>query len=184
MTKHTHKLNLKKILTGSALIVGLSLTATAAQAQTAVDPWTGAIPGSTIYFPANDNLKQIRKMLNNGEIDKAVVFAQQNIKSIETESRSGKTTRLRYDAYNALCISLTAQGSFDKAREACDTAIKESPNRWMAYNSRGSLNYKTENLSAALSDYRLALENSPTTGDIKSILEHNIDLTQNKASQN
>lgn len=172
------KITLKKIFTCAAILGGVTFTSSAL-AQSAVEPWTGAIPGDTIYFANNDGLKQIRKMLNDGEIDKAVVFAQAYVKSADTDLRSGKTSSMRYDAYNALCIAYTAQKKFTAAKEACDTAIKLSPKGWLAYNSRGSLNLKNGNLTEANNDYRMALENAPSKGDIRTILEHNINLSQN-----
>jgi tetratricopeptide (TPR) repeat protein len=176
------KITLKNIITRAALVFGLSTTI--AISQTATEPWTGTIPGDTINLTGGDNLKQIRTLLNEGKIDKAVIFAQQNVKSIDGESRSKKTSTHRYDAYNALCLALTAQQKYDDAKEACNTAIKDSPNRWMAYNSRGSLNLKTGNFSDSSNDYRMAMENAPSSGNFKSILEHNMKLAQNKMSSN
>ncbi|MDG1996831.1 MAG: tetratricopeptide repeat protein [Emcibacteraceae bacterium] len=175
-------ISLKNIITSAALIFGLSTTI--AMSQNATEPWTGAIPGDTINLAYFDNLKQIRTLLNDGKANKAVVFATQHINSIETESRSGKTTEHRYDAYNALCLALTAQKNYDDAKEACNTAIKASPNRWMAYNSRGSLYLKMGNFSDSSNDYRMAMENAPSSGSFKTILEHNMELAQNKVSSN
>ena len=119
----------------------------------------------------------------SGDITNAVRLAEKNIKSIENNSRSGKTTKYSYDAYNALCISLTAQKNYERALIACNTAIKDSPNRWFAFNSRGSLKYQTEKFKDAISDYRLALDNAPKFADITSILEHNIRLSEAKVTK-
>ncbi len=181
MINMINQLKLKYIVAGTVMAVGM---VTNANAQTAIDPWTGAIPGDTYRFSSDDSLKNIRKLLNEGKIDEAVTFARANVQSIEQESRSGKTSSLRYDAYNALCISLTAKSSYDEAKEACNTAIKDSPNRWMAYNSRGTLNLKMGNFPEAVSDYNMALNNAPSSSDIRSILEHNVSLAQNKISSN
>jgi tetratricopeptide (TPR) repeat protein len=175
-------INLKNFIASTALVFGLS--STVALAQNAAEPWTGTIPGDTIYFSGGNSLKQIRSLLNEGKVDKAVVFAKQHAKSTDIESRSGKKPKMRYDAYNALCLSLTAQKEYDEAKEACDTAVKDSPNRWMAYNSRGSLNLRTGNYSEAGNNYRMAMEKAPSTGKFKSILEHNMNLAQNRVSPN
>ncbi|MCC3862152.1 hypothetical protein [Pseudemcibacter aquimaris] len=168
----------KAIALGAAVLLGISALPASSVAQTATEAWTGAIPGDTIYFGTDDNLVRIRGMLNNGDIDRAVVFASEYAESFEENKRSGKTSPRRYDAYNALCLALSAQKNYDAAREACDEAINESPERWMAYNSRGSLNLKSGNARAAAEDYRKALEYAPDTGDIKAILEHNVQLAQ------
>jgi tetratricopeptide (TPR) repeat protein len=172
----------KNIITSAALVFGLSTTI--AISQTATEPWTGTIPGDTIYFSSGDNLKQIRTLLNEGKVEKAVVFARQNVKSIDGEKRSGKTSMQRYDAYNALCLALTAQQKYDDAKEACNTAIKDSPDRWMAYNSRGSLNLRMGSFSESSNDYSMAMKNAPSSGNFKSILEHNMNLAQNRISPN
>lgn len=181
MSNYTLKLpKLKSAAAGALITLGLLAIPAIANAQTATEPWTGAIAGDNINVGTNDMLTDIRRKLNGGDITDAVRLAERYVESIEQNSRSGKTTTYRYDAYNALCISLTAQKSYDKASEACNTAIKDSPNRWFAYNSRGSLNYRTGKFADAIKDYRLALENAPQVGDISSVLEHNIRLAEAK----
>lgn len=170
-------------LTPIVTLISIIFMSTVANTQTAPEPWTGAIPGDNIHFGTNDVLVSIRKNLNRGDITNAVRLAEKNIKSIENNSRSGKTTKYSYDAYNALCISLTAQKNYERALIACNTAIKDSPNRWFAFNSRGSLKYQTEKFKDAISDYRLALDNAPKFADITSILEHNIRLSEAKVTK-
>ncbi len=169
----------KVLAVGAVLIAGSS---TLANAQNASDPWTGAVPGSNFQMPGDGTLQSIREMLNDGEIDRAVNLAKRNVASFERESRSGKTAALRYDAYNALCIALSAKQNHDEAIKACDEAIKDSPNRWMAYNSRGTANLRMGNYSAALNDYNLALENSPGTADVRTVLQHNVEVARNRTS--
>ncbi len=177
---YTKLINTTKVFAVSvALIAG---SGAMANAQNAAEPWTGAIPGSNYQAPGDDSLKTVRGLLNDGKVDRAVNLAKRNVASYERNSRSGKTSRLRYDAYNALCIALSAQQNHQEAISACDEAIKDSPERWMAYNSRGTANLRMGNYSAALNDYNLALENSPGTTDIRSVLEHNVDIARNRAS--
>lgn len=169
---------MKKLLTSAAILAGIALSTTTVSAQNAVEPWTGTVAGDTVYFANDNGLRQIRSMLNDGKIDRAVVFAKAYVQSAENNKRSGKTSSMRYDAYNALCLAYTAQKSYDDAKTACDTAIEDTPNRWMAYNSRGSLNLKMGNMSEANNDYRMALEYAPSNGNIQSILEHNMNIAQ------
>jgi Tfp pilus assembly protein PilF len=89
---------------------------------------------------------------------------------------------MKYDAFNALCLSLTADKQFSKAMEACDNAIEHSPKRWQAFNSRGSLNYKNGKFDSALNDYRIALENAPNQSGVKKIIEHNIKISEPRVS--
>ncbi len=178
--RYFEKYKMTKVLAiGAAMIAG---SGTLAHAQNAVDPWTGSVPGSNIQMPGDTSLQTIRRLLNEGEINRAVNQAKRNVASIERESRSGKTSSLRYDAYNALCIALSAQQNHEEAIEACDEAIEDSPKRWMAYNSRGTANLKMGNYSAALNDYGMALDNAPGSSNIKSVLEHNMEVARNKSS--
>lgn len=176
--------NYKSTVAVTLIIIGIVFMSTAANAQTATEPWTGAVAGDNINIGTNDLLIDIRRKLNRGDITGAVRLAERNIYSIEYNSRSGKTTKYSYDAYNALCISLTAQKNYDQALTACNTAIEGSPNRWFAYNSRGSLKYKTGKFKDAIKDYQLALENAPKFDDITSILGHNIRISEAKVSNN
>lgn len=181
MSNYTFKLpKLKSAAAGALITIGFFALPAITNAQTATEPWTGAVAGSNFNVGTNDMLVDIRKNLNEGNITSAVRLSERYIDSIENNSRSGKTTRYRYDAYNALCISLTAQKSYEKALEACNTAIEDSPKRWFAYNSRGSLNYRTGKFANAIKDYRMALENAPQVGDISSLLKHNISLAEAK----
>ncbi len=159
---------------GVAMIAG-SFTA---NAQSAIEPWTGAIPGGNYEFPGNSSLNSIRKLLNEGRVDAAVTFAKRNVASQKRDSRSGRTSEGIYDAYNALCVALTADQNYDEAIEGCDNAIAENSDRWMAYNSRGTANLKKGNYSDALSDYDMAMQNSPNSSGIREILEHNRQIAQ------
>lgn len=177
---YLYKNKLTKVLAVSAVLIAGS--GTVANAQNAADPWTGAVAGSNIQMPGDTSLKSIRKLLNEGKIDRAVNQAKRNVASYERDRRSGKTSTLKYDAYNALCIALSAQQNHQEAIEACDQAIEDDPKRWMAYNSRGTANFRMGNFSAALDDYNLALENSPGTSNIRSVLQHNVEVARNRSS--
>ena len=180
MSNYENKFLKIRTVTASALVaLGLIAIPAIGQAQQ-TDAWTGAVPGTNIYLNTNDMLNSIRSMLNNNDIDGAVKSAQRYVDEMEREKRSGKTTEYRYDAYNALCISLTAQKNYKEAMEACNTAIGDSPARWFAYNSRGSLNFRSGNFANAVSDYRMALERAPKSGEMSMVIEHNIELAQSQ----
>ena len=172
-------LKYKKITVGALISFGLLAAPLTSYAQSS-DAWTGAIAGTNIYIGNDDMLKNIKKYLNNNEIDRAVKSAQRYVASFESDARSGKTSRYRYDAYNALCISLAAQKKFDEALEACNTAVKDSPARWFAYNSRGSLNYRSGDFPAAIADYQLALAKVSSRNNFSAIIENNIKLAESK----
>lgn len=181
MTKAKH-LNTKKIITGAGIMLAVLITPITSQAQN-YQPWTGKVVGATVDFGNNDEMSTIRTLLNEGKIDDAVRLARKAVARFE-ENRSGEISRMRYNAYNALCISLTASSDFDGALKACNEAIKQYPESWQAINSRGSLNYKSGNYAEALKDYQTALRKSPEAPHIKQVLEHNVKLSQGMIASN
>lgn len=148
------------------------------------EPWTGAVTGATIHLGNGEELSRIRKLLNEGKTKDAVRLARRFIDTLSMNQRSGRTSNLFYDGYNALCISLTSDKQFSEAMKACDAAIEHSPNRWQAINSRGSLNYISGNFNDALRDYQKAYEMSPDVNRIKKIIEHNIEISRARVAGN
>lgn len=182
MSKHVKQPSIyKKAVAATFLTFGLLALPAIGNAQIASpDPWTGSVAGDNFSFASTDTLTSIKKMLNDGDITGAVRNAKRYVTELERDKRSGKTSRYTYDAYNALCISLTTAKNYTEATEACAAAIKDSPNRWFAYNSRGSLNFKQGNFADAIRDYRMALDNAPKVDSVSTILQHNINLAESK----
>ncbi|MBT5072707.1 MAG: hypothetical protein HOJ34_08945 [Kordiimonadaceae bacterium] len=174
----------KKIAIGASMLLGLMITPNIVQAQAAVEPWTGTIAGSNIDLSSGRALVGIRSMINKGETENAVRASQRYVNELTSETRSGRTNNILYDAYNALCISLTANSEYEDALEACNNAIDHTPSRWLALNSRGTLNYKTGKYSDALTDYRSALENAPNQVSATRVIEHNIRISEARISGN
>lgn len=166
-----------------SIFIGTFLSYSLSQAQE-YEPWTGAVVGANIHLGNHDTLKSIRRLINEGKTEEAVQESKKFINRLESNSRSGRTSRYEYDAYNALCISLTSNKQFEEAGDACNTAIDISPSRWEALNSSGSLNYKIGNYAQALNDYRSALERAPSSARIKKIIEHNVNISEARVSGN
>jgi len=183
-----YMMNINKIykIKSSLISVGFILCTVVSMPSNAqnVEPWTGAAPGSNLNFSEGDIINDIRNRLNKGEVDDAVRMSQRYVDRLESGRRDGQTNSLIYDAYNALCISLTAAGNYDEAMDACNFAINQSPKRWQSVNSRGSLNYKTGKYADALNDYRNALDLAPKGEQITRIIEHNVKITQAKLAAN
>lgn len=174
---------LNKILLGAGLLISFVATPATASAQN-IDPWTGSVPGENIDFSQGETLKRIRTLINRGDTDDAVRISQRFVDTLMS-GRSGPTNSILYDAYNALCVSLTSNKQYEDAMKACGSAIDMTPNRWQAINSRGSLNFRTGKYSEALNDYKKALEMAPNrNSDITTVLEHNIKISQSKLSSN
>ena len=64
----------------------------------------------------------------------------------------------RYMALNALCVAFSADGQLGEALATCEQAIGLMPDRWEAYNSRGTVFFSGANYESALRDFRLALQ--------------------------
>mgnify|MGYP000409810329 FL=1 len=174
---------LNKIVIGAGLLLGFVTAPVTATAQS-IEPWTGSIPGDNIDFSQGETLKKIRSLINRGDTEDAVRISQRFVDRL-TSGRTGSTNSVLYDAYNALCISLTSNKQYDDAMKACEAAINMTPNRWQAVNSRGSLNFRTGKYTEALSDYQNALKMAPDrNSDISAVLEHNIKISQSKLNSN
>ncbi len=165
------------------ILAGINLSLTFSNAQE-YEPWTGAVVGANIYLGNNSSLKDIRRLINEGKTENAVRESRKFIDRLERDSRSGKTSRYEYDAYNALCISLTSNGEYQEAGDACNYAIEMAPSRWQAINSRGTLNYKNGKYEQALNDYRSALEKAPSVDRIRRIIKHNVSISEARVSGN
>lgn len=175
----------KKSKIGASLIAAFCLlTLTNTGYAQDYEPWTGAVPGANINLGSGEELIRVRTLINEGKTSDAVRLARRFVESFSINERSGRTSRFLYDGYNALCISLTADKQFSEAMDACNAAINHSPKRWQAINSRGSLNYTSENFEAALRDYKKAYEMSPDVDRIKKIIEHNIKISQARVDEN
>ena len=93
------------------IFIGLIIGASAAQAQE-YEPWTGSVSGATIHFGTHDSLVSVRRLINEGKTTEAVLMAEVFVKQLSRNDRSGQTVRYKYDAFNALCLSLTADKQF------------------------------------------------------------------------
>jgi tetratricopeptide (TPR) repeat protein len=179
----TYTLNIKKIRATTAIILGLIAAPALSQAQEH-EEWTGTNVGTTFDWGNNSSLKDIRKDLNDVKIEEAVRKARKFVASVNNDRRSGQVSESTYGAYNALCISLTANGDYDEALDVCNTAIMQYPKRWQAINSRGSLNYRSGKYDEALRDYQDALSKAPSSSNIQRVLQHNVEISQAKIATN
>lgn len=173
-----------------ALACLLAVTAVAGHAQERVDR-TGsrlgsdATPRNVYQFEPPAEIRRVRTLIAGGETGTAVELARDYLESLSSASSvDGMPLALRrYYGLNALCAALTKDGQVAAAIESCTEAIELYPSRWMALNSRGSAHFARRDFEQALADYRRALEVAGRNEGIVAMLEHNIELAEQRIAE-
>ena len=161
----------------SALV--LLVTTVAAFAATGSRLDTPAPAGFTYIINGHSEVEEIRRLLQNNLVDSAVLKAREFVKRQE-EVRDADSRVQLYYGLNALCGALTAANSLDEAITNCDRAIELDPERWQAFNNRGTAYFQQGKLDLALSDYRQALAMTGKSEQASRIVQHNINLVEEK----
>lgn len=156
----------------------------AVQAQV-TEPSTGRTNGETIDISGASYkaIVRMRKLINEQKYDAA---AKRAIKFIKSEDRGFKRagmSRSNYylEAYNCLCVSSTGLRKVEYAMEACNKSLALDPKNWESYKSRATLNFLTKNYESSLTDFELALENTPEKmHEVAEVLKQNIAVVRSK----
>jgi len=136
-------------------------------------------PKSVVWFDEPAEITNIRALLQEGKKDLAVEKARDYVASLKTTS-DPKAKQLRYYALNALCAALTSKGDLNEAVDTCSRAIKINPSLWQALNTRGTAYYVSGQNELALKDYRKALGIVRGSAPLVDLIQHNIDLVEEK----
>ncbi len=143
-----------------------------------------AQPVTSVWYGPPSEILEIRQLLQRGEIEDAVELGRTLVDQLRTSAigtRANSSIRLhRYMALNALCVALSSDRQLGEALSTCEQAIVLMPDRWEAYNSRGTVFFMGANYESALRDFRLALAKEAPTVDLMSLIEHNIELAQSR----
>lgn len=179
-----HKISPALHLLTGILCLLLSMTLVATQVAHAQTTGTGsrvggaAFPKQIVNLNPSTEIKNIRKLLSQGDTEEAYRRAQSYLDYVEFSNLDAIT---RYHAHNALCAVETHRGEFEAALDACDEAIDIFPGIWSALNNRGTAKLLSGDYQGALEDYQLALEGaSEFQGDTVEIIRHNIALTESR----
>lgn len=171
----------KYFLLLTAIIITSYTVPGTAEAQTGSRIKQSASPETILWVSAPKEIGQIRRLLQDGKVDKAVrvarQFANYVISSVEGVAGVGAVHSYEYAALNALCVALSSAGKPDEAVRECDRAISRSRHGWQAYNSRGTAHYLAGRYSQALVDYRQA-HKFQRRDDLRELVEHNIALAE------
>ena len=167
-----------------AVALALALGSTAALAQTGSRTGSGAF--ATYAYGAGEEpgeLVKIRRYLKQNRTEKAIATAREFVRFTENApltSRYATSEVYRYQALNALCVSLIAGGQTVEAIETCEAAIALLPNRWQAVNSLANAHYSAADFATAIQNYRKAAELAPSYGRARALVKHNLELAEAK----
>lgn len=136
-------------------------------------------------FSASREVQRVLALLEQGKSAEAVAYARDYLDSLSSAVRVNgmPVSRERYSALNALCVALTKDGRVDEAVSTCSRAVDMAPRRWSALNSRATAYYASRQFERAAADYRRALEVAPDEERIVGMLEHNIELVEQRLAE-
>ncbi len=100
-----------------------------------------------------------------GDFQKSIAFSRYALKQGLKKSRKAV-------AYSNLCAALGAEGRYDEAVDACDSALKIAPQNWQAFSNRAAVNWLSGDKMQALQDIEAAKTISPEAGEIT----HNLQV--------
>ncbi len=136
-------------------------------------------PKSVIRYSETSDIMNIRGLLQDGKTDLAVEKARDYVERLKKQS-GPDVKEFRYFALNALCAALTSKGEIKEAVKTCSRAVKLKPFYWSALNTRGTAYYLSGKNRLALKDYKKALEMVRGSESLVELIQHNIDLVENK----
>ncbi len=139
--------------------ISLALTAFAAPALAA----DGA-PQFSVQSTATRSIASSATAFNKGDYSKSAAYSRHALEQGLKKSR-------RTIAYSNLCAALGAQGQYDKALDACDSALKASPQNWQAFSNRAAVNWLAGDKTQAMQDISSAQQISPDAPVISYNLE-------------
>lgn len=161
---------------GVTILALLTISLTGALAQTGSHVGATTSPLTSFWYSAPDDLKKIRKLLGEGRSKEAVKASYDFLEMLK-QSRSDDNVKT-YFGLNALCVSHTSNKSTGDAIAACDKAVRIFPDKWQAYNNRGTAHYIRGDFRKAAEDYGLAIEFSQGSDNARNILRHNVELAE------
>ena len=127
-------------------------------------------------------LDRVLKLIQAGQNREAVDVARRHVESLR-DVYVFDETRLPgplYFALNALCVALTTSNQISEALAACDEAIALAPQRWTAWNSRGTAHFVAADFASALADFERARALAPIGTAAVETVERNISLARQR----
>lgn len=134
-----------KFAAAAVLTLGFSSTSFAA------DMSAETTPQFSVKSNATRSIRSGASAFQNGDFAKSAVYSKRALK--EGLSKSRKTT-----AYSNLCAALGAQGEYETALEACNSALEIAPQNWQALSNRASVNWLSGNTDLVSADITKAQE--------------------------
>jgi len=170
----------------TALGYGVALPASIAQQQTGTHLDSRISHPTVVHFNAPTRIDEILQLIEAGRNEDAVAVAYEHVENLQSVRLLAETSvpDTLYYALNALCIALMTTGQIEEALDTCSHAIREVPQQWAAWNSRGTTYFATASFEEALGDFLRALALAPNDENIVDTLQWNIRLTNERLAGN
>lgn len=140
----------------------------------------GRNAGISTDYKSYDQLKNIRKLIDKGENERAANRAIKIIQQMERGRKFGDKSVYYGVAYNELCRSATNLRKVEYAMDACNKSLSITPDHWESLKSRATLYFMTQDYSKSLADFKISLDNAPDDNGIATALRQNINVVESK----
>lgn len=160
-----------KFIPFSCFMALVLLFATTAEAQN--KSFNKASSKITLRFSISHNLIKGKDALRDGEINKAITL-------LSKATQENLRTSDFYSASNDLCVAYYLNDEFKKAIDRCNQAIRNTSNKWFAYNNRGNVYLSSGRYTLAIKDYERGLEINPKSR----ALITNMEIAQRRLAKN
>ena len=143
------------------LFLTLSVSGFSAQAQHQL----------VLVFSSSNTLEKGKAALENGEIEKAISL-------LNSALRNKLSPQDDYSANNDLCVAYYLSENFEEAMKKCNRAIRNTSNKWVAYNNRGNVYLASGKYNLAIADYEKGLQLKPSS----EVLSTNLQIAHHRMS--
>lgn len=178
---------LRRILILTVLSSLAATLATGADERTGTRLEGNAARPSVLQLNRSSAIDEIRRLIGAQRPQAAVDRARAhvaNLRRMQPAGESDISKTVLYDALNALCIALMTADQTDEALDVCSEAIASAPERWAAWNSRGTVYFVRENFDEAFFDFARALELARNKRDLIDTIQTNIRLANERRAPN
>lgn len=125
-----------------------------------------------IFFDSDEFVKQGKKAIKQGQLEKAAYYYEQALKN---KYRVGRKDMIH--VRNDLCVAYMYMERFEEALSQCKIGLDLLPNRWETLNNLGTVYLLQGDYDNALIIYKKALKMKPKS----SVLHQNWEIATQRA---